>query len=325
MRLIAGSGRSGTTWVQDALADANGLRPIFEPLHPWASDVGARFAHRALSADEDHLELRRFLVDVCAGRHTLLWTRYRGQGRLLFPSPSVFASRGGLVGLVRRWQKFLQQVPDLRAASRRPAPLVKDIRANLMLGWLSRQCACRTVLILRHPGAVIESELRERWVADAVLDYLRRDDRLHELTGGRYRALLGRQLSVVEALAARWVIENQWPVERAVDDDVTVVHYERLKSSPETEWLRACRALALDQVPSEAARARPSQQSAVEGSAASHSSLGPPGWMRRLTRQQIDEVQGVLDAVGFTLYSMDDPTPRDAPAPAAAPLAGVAC
>jgi len=37
MKLIAGSGRSGTTWVLDALADANDLRPVFEPLHPMVS------------------------------------------------------------------------------------------------------------------------------------------------------------------------------------------------------------------------------------------------------------------------------------------------
>ena len=310
MRLIAGAGRSGTTWVQDALADANDLRPVFEPLHPWVSDIGAKYAHRALSADEDHPDLRQFMIDVCAGRRDQLWTKYRRQRRLLFPPLGKFTSRDGLAVLYRYWEKFLKELPELHAASKRAAPLVKDIRTNLMQGWLSQQCGCRAVLIIRHPGAVLESEMRGHWNAENVLGQFRNDLRLHELTAGRYRSLLARTLSPVEALATRWVIENQWPVERAFVDGVTVVHYEHLKSSPETEWPRMCRALELANVPSEAVRARPSQQSAKEGSAAYQSSTRQPGWMKRLTEEQITRIQGVLDEVGFSLYAMDDPEPH---------------
>lgn len=96
-----------------------------------------------------------------------------------------------------------------------------------------------------------------------MLERYRSDAKLHELTHGRYRALLGRNLSPVEALAARSVIENQWPMERASFDAVTVVYYEHLKSSPEIERPRMCRALDLANVPSEAIRVRPSQQTAM--------------------------------------------------------------
>jgi hypothetical protein len=252
------------------------------------------------------------MADVCAGKRDPLWTAYRRQANWLFPPPAKLASRSELATVYRHSQKFLTEFPTLRAARQRPAPLVKDIRANLMLGWLTRHCDCRTVLIVRHPGAVLESELRGRWHADVVLDSFRNDARLHELSSGRYRALLARTLSPVEALATRWVIENQLPTERAAGDGVTVVYYERLKFSPESEWSRICRALELPNVPSEAIRARPSQQSAIDRSVAGASNARQPGWMKRLTREQIDRVQGVLDEVGFTLYTMDDPEPRDA-------------
>ncbi len=312
MRLIAGSGRSGTTWVQDALADANDLRPVFEPLHPWVSDFGVKYAHRALSADEDHPDLRQFMIDVCTGRRDRLWTRYRHQYRLLFPPLGKLASREGLATTYRLWAQFLRELPGLRAAGRRSTPLVKDIRVNLMLGWLVQHCDCRTVLVVRHPGAVLESEMRGHWTARNVLDRFRRDARLHELTDGRYRALLARDLNPVEALAARWVIENQWPLERAATDGVTVVYYELLRSAPETEWSRMSRALELDIVPGEAVRARPSQQSAKRGSAASQSGARQPGWMQRLTEEQVAGIQGVLNEVDFALYTMDDPEPRAA-------------
>ena len=48
--------------------------------------------------------------------------------------------------------------------------------------------------------------------------------------------------------------------------------------------------------------------------------------MKRLTEEQIARIQDVLDEVGFTLYAMDDPEPRnvdDQPAQIAAK--GAAC
>ena len=52
------------------------------------SEVGNRYAHRALPADEDHPALRDFLANVCAGGGPRLWTQYRQQPRWLFPPPA---------------------------------------------------------------------------------------------------------------------------------------------------------------------------------------------------------------------------------------------
>lgn len=310
LRVIAGSGRSGTTWVQDALADANELRPIFEPLHPRVSEVGNRYAHRTLRAGEEHPDLTQFMTDVCAGRGPQLWARYRRHPQWLFPPAGDLATREGLGRLYRAWSKFVAEFPKLYQASRRPAPLVKCIRSNLMLGWLSRQCGGRVVLIIRHPGAVIESELRGKWEPQAALDRFRHDAALHELTGNRYRTLLSRPLSDIEALATRWVIENQYPTLWASADGVTVVHYERLKSSPGEEWPRMCAALDLANVPATSALARPSQQSGSRKPESNSAGSKAPRWMQDLTQGQVREIQGVLDEVGFELYSMRDLAPR---------------
>ena len=88
MKLIAGSGRSGTTWVLDSLAKANGLRPVFEPLHPHVSEVGNRYAHRALRASDPCPDLEQFFSEVVAGRALPLWTQYRRQIRWLLPPPA---------------------------------------------------------------------------------------------------------------------------------------------------------------------------------------------------------------------------------------------
>src|SRR5262245_53226954 len=180
IRLIAGSGRSGTTWVLDALATANDLRPVFEPLHPYVSPVGNRYAHRALTAEDQHPDLEEFLVGVCAGRRNRLWTKYRRQGRWLLPPPKEFSTRRDASRAYRQWLKFVREIPQLAAASRRQVPIVKCIRANLMLDWLARGQGWRVVLIIRHPGAVIESEMRASWSARFALERFASDERLHE-------------------------------------------------------------------------------------------------------------------------------------------------
>jgi hypothetical protein len=310
MRLIAGSGRSGTTWVLDALATANGLRPVFEPLHPYVSNVGDRFAHRALAPDDVEPELERFLEMVCAGRSHVLWTKYRRQMRWLFPPPAEFSTKRDAGRVSRQWGRFFRDMPRLALAGRRREWLVKCIRANLMLGWLSRQLKCRTVLIVRHPGAVIESELRGGWNARFALERFRTDAKLDQMTEGRYRQLLNRQLSTIEALTVRWIVENDWVIQSAEANGVTVVFYERLRNSPEREWQRICRALELATMPSAELISRPSQQSSPRTTGSFKPIFDRPRWMRFLAPEQIAQVQAVLDAAQFNLYSMSDAEPR---------------
>lgn len=308
MRLIAGSGRSGTTWILDAVATANGLRPVFEPLHPYVSKVGDRYAYRALEAGTRIPELEEFLAATGAGRRLPLWTKYRRQARWLLPPHAEFSTRRHAGRAVRRWGKFLRELPKLAAASRRARPLFKCIRANLMLDWLVRDHAWKVVLIVRHPAAVVESELRGSWSAEFALDRFRHDRTLQELTDGRYDALLAGPLSPVEALAVRWVIENQWVVERAAATGYTVVHYEHLRSSPESAWHTVIGALDLDRVPAAALLAMPSQQSAP-GRAGKDRTPYRSAWQRRLSGEQTQAIQRVLDRAGCGLYSIDDTEP----------------
>jgi len=308
IRLIAGSGRSGTTWVLDALAAANDLRPVFEPLHPYVSQVGNRFAHRALTAEDPLPELEDFLERVCAGRFIRLWTKYRRQRRWLLPPPRDFSTRRDVGRAYRHWIKFLREIPQLTVASRRQVPIVKCIRANLMLDWLARGQGWRVVLMIRHPGAVIESELRASWDARFALGRFARDERLHELSGGRYRKLLQRPLTPIEALAARWVVENQWTSELAEKSGYKIVHYEHLRSDPGNSWKQILDALGLERAPSNELLEQPSQQSSREVGGGERVSR-QTRWQGALTPEQIAAVQNVLDEVGCDMYSMSHPEP----------------
>jgi hypothetical protein len=314
VRFIAGSGRSGTTWIQDAIANANNLRPVFEPLHPFLSDVGDRYAHRALSAEEAHPDLESFLIRTCAGQGPRLWTQYRQQRRWLFPTAAQFSTRQDAGRVVRHWLKFFSEFPRMTRDSWRGEPLVKCIRANLMLPWIARRLDSQLVFVMRHPGAVVESELRSGWNASFVLDRFRQDARLHELTGGRYEALLARNLGPVESLTLRWVIENQWVAESAKNAGIPTFHYESLRFSDSGEWARLCSALGVATVPDTALLERPSQQSGSKRTAIPLELSKAPRWMSNLTSEQKGQVMDILEAVGLSTYSMDSSFPiRPAP------------
>lgn len=310
IRFIAGSGRSGTTWIQDALAEANSLRPVFEPLHPYVSAVGDRYAHRALSAEESHPDLEAFFLQTSLGGGPRLWTQYRQQRRWLFPPASKLSTRQDAGRFLRHWSKFLREIPRMTSNGIRTDPLVKCIRANLMLPWVANRVDRRVVLIMRHPGAVVESELRSGWNASFALDRFRADVRLRELTAGRYERLLAQSLGPVESLTLRWVIENQWVAESALKAGIPVFYYEQLRSSDGNEWARLCAKLELARIPEMAVLTRPSQQSGAGRTAIPLDLSKTPRWMRNLDIEQKRRIEGVLFAVGMELYSMDQAFPR---------------
>ena len=75
--VVAGSGRSGTTWVLDTIASENQLRTIFEPLHPVVVKGGLSNACRYLPDDVEDMQLRNFMEDVFLGNYHSMWTDYR--------------------------------------------------------------------------------------------------------------------------------------------------------------------------------------------------------------------------------------------------------
>jgi hypothetical protein len=304
VRFIAGSGRSGTTWIQDALAAANGLRPVFEPLNPFASRIGHQYAHRTLRSEADHEDLKTFLEEVFGGRSERLWTQYRRQRKWLVPTRDTLGSTASASRLGRRWLKFLRELPGLAAMTRADEPLVKCIYANLMLDWLRVHCHCRLLFVVRHPCAVIESELRSGWDPAPALERYRTDSELRASTDGRYVKLLSRQLTPVEALAAKWVVENQPVIEGSLSGGATVVFYEKLAAPDSVEWSRVLDAFGLARAPDARHLAQPSQQSAPRGSRGTIGLDRGGAWAGALDRGQVREIQGILDGVGFRTYSV---------------------
>jgi Sulfotransferase family len=208
--LLAGSGRSGTTWLMNVLASVPGTQKIFEPLHPstpevaaltgWVDDGISRVRLRYLRPKGQYPEWEGFLARLLSGRVRTAWTDYSWRSSYL---PRRF--------------------------------VIKDIRANLMLGHIHENFKSRIVYLIRHPCAVIHSRLRNGWRAD-VADLLCQE----ELVEDYLRPWIGeieREKDAVGAHAVWWAVENALalhelegrPHYRETYEDLSLEPYQRVQ------------------------------------------------------------------------------------------------
>ncbi len=308
--VIAGSGRSGTTWVLDVIAEANHLSSVFEPLHPILGEVAERFSNRYLLSEDCAPELRSFMSGVMAGRHPGFWTRYRERPNRLRPSVAVFSSIPALKHWVKRWQYVAEHHWRFRPRKGRP-PIIKFIRANLMLAWITANFDCRILFVLRHPLAVTESKLRlggEDWDPRGLLQAYLDDARLManlDVDADRVRS--ETQRSVAAAHAAIWCVENLVPLRQAAELDLVTTFYEHLVLDDDRqEWGRIISALGLAEVPSREALRLPSQQASDETRRrlAEKQEKGIAEIRSRLGQVEVDAVATILERFGVDLYSV---------------------
>jgi len=305
-RVIAGSGRSGTTWLLDQLATANGLRPIFEPLHPAGPADIQDLAGRYLRPDHEAPHLEQAMRRVLVGEHVGLWANARVVPRSLgrFDSPKLMAGR--LIQLGRGYREYLR--------TRHGPPLVKFIRANLLSGWLAKRCSARVLLLVRHPGGVVASRLKlgsKVWAEpkQVLRAYLQQDALVRDYLSG-VRGLLEGPLGPVALYTAIWCVENTVPLRLAEANGVAVAFYEKLVYSDEDEWQRLLRHLDLQARPDAGGLQHPSQQVSEELKRKRFKPEHTARWMDRLGPTGCEELQRVLSAFGVEVYDAAHPMPR---------------
>ncbi len=317
-RLIAGSGRSGTTWVLDVVADAGDLRTVFEPLHPAALSDAVPYAQRYVPAGAPEPALESLLTRSFSGTLRSVWTDYRVRPDRLRPRLKHITSLRELNWYVARLRKLARHYRRYRPTIGRPAVLVKAIRANLMLGWVQRRFGARILLVLRHPGAVVESQLRlggDDWSPARNLERYRGDEALMAAYGDRYRALLDEDLSPAAGLTLVWCIQNQVPLAEQADSGCGVVYYERLFTEREREWGRAFDVLGVSGEPDWSKIMRPSQQASglsTKAGTVDASHLGR--WLDAVSPSDLADIGAVLTALGVVDYAADEPLPVRVPA-----------
>lgn len=320
-RIVAGFGRSGTTWVQDALAQSNLMRAVFEPLHPRHVQGADVFAHRCVLANDAEQELRDFLSPFLLGEFHSLWADYRIDWPRVRPRLRDFSSPQQLTRYIRVCSDSGQNIVKYRRQRRYGSRITKFVRANMMLGWIKKSFDARIVFIIRHPAAVILSQKNapRAWNAQSNIERYRRDERLLEAIDEDTGKLLFKKLGDIEALALSWCIENKVALRQCRESDIPVVYYETLIDSGRKEWQRILAALALDVVPDDSLIAQPSQQAWGDKAQSTLLVQQYASWMKRIDQPAAFAIQDMLNATGIHFYSVDKPTPIPSTSEAATP------
>lgn len=258
--VILGSGRSGTTWIQDCIARANGFSTAFEPLHPEISGIAAKYAYRHLGADENADDLLQYLRRGPSAIREVLWIRYRVPPSRLSLINRDQSMRRSFKAIARGYHQLLKNYSVLRPYNGQAVTVFKFIRANFMVAWIQKHFSRRIIYIVRNPMHVIASQYQrgQSWDPDARMERIKKNASLlanHEDLILKYDA---RGTTVVEKLAIIWLIENGYAIARCLELGIPVFNYEKLKSGAHTEWKKMGVSLELNHLPDLESRSVPS-------------------------------------------------------------------
>jgi hypothetical protein len=205
--LVLGSGRSGTTWLAEAIARRHRSRLLFEPFHPLLGSLG---------------EGTRLFADPAA------------------EEPALESAIGRVLsGRVRS-----PHVDQIRIARLPRGRVVKDVHAANLLPWLrARFPAVPVVFVVRHPIAASLSRLRSESF-HGLGDYLEtaagREDAERSPAAAWLPAYdrCREDAEPLIGLVAEWCLENAYPLSRDEDPGVALAFYETAVLDPGAELAR---------------------------------------------------------------------------------------
>lgn len=191
--ILAGCGRSGTTWLGDVMNYRNSFRVMFEPFFPEkVPDLNGWWNPRQYLRPE-----------VTAGRHAEQ-IRTLIAGRISAP--------------------WIDQFNTRRFATRR---LIKDIRINFLLKWIRTEWpALPIVFILRHPIPTALSQLKMGWPPQ-FRHFTEQPELMSDFLEP-YRADMDAARDPFEARVLVWCLMNWVPLRQFSNGGLHVIFYEDL-------------------------------------------------------------------------------------------------
>jgi hypothetical protein len=266
--VIAGSPRSGTTWLAELLNRIPRSAILFEPEHvqqvPEAREAGLTW-HTIKEPDDDWPEGRQFFDKVFRGKLISSWT--------------------------------VSHVPVTSAVAPRTW-IVKFVDANFMLGWLARNFPIKPpVLLVRHPCAVIASQLRRGWsnphpprLKGFLAKYPQFKDYLETLS------------DPAEFAAALWSMQTYAPLMLPRPWPFVLIPYEELAADPRQELSRLFGAWQMP-MPAGVLESATRPSGTTDSGSALRAGADPSGaWLKSLSTRQIDSILAVIRTFGLDFY-----------------------
>lgn len=229
--IINGFWRSGTTWVQEAMASAANAKTIFETLSAQCSAASNLFDCIGISGNDCQNAFMPGL-DLIKRRdiHEYLDSSFYGKERSSFQR----LCRGSVRESMRR------------------TIIVKGVRFHFILTTLSERYHAPILHIRRHPCAVIASLSKVAW--GWTFDSVRLETLLEASSAGchdevRQRAAIAIRKfdgDVISRIAAYWAVA-EWVAQQQVaqTDSARIVWYEDLMDDPQRAIRDLCGFCAL--------------------------------------------------------------------------------
>lgn len=260
--VVAGTARSGTTWLADLIAAGVPSRLMFEPFHRGKlPQISSLPLFPYLRQGEIHPVLESFADEVVTGRIRHPWID--------------------------------SQVACLRPSRR----IVKDVRVNLLLHWLIDQYPQLPVaIVLRHPCAVVLSRMRAGWSAeDDLQDMLAQESLRHDFLNDRLPVIRAAQ-EPEERHALVWCVHYLVPLTLVAPGKARFLFYEDLCADPDGEVRRLSRGLGVEVGSNLARTARTPSVTSRPDSAVVGGRDPLSGWTRELEAIQIERILAVVAA-----------------------------
>lgn len=260
---LAGTGRSGTTWLEDIINFRRDHRILFEPFHSKQVVLLARWNYRQYLRPQEADE------------------------RFLGPARKILSGR-----IRNAW---VDQFNTKHLVYKR---LVKDIRANLILRWIHAHFPeIPLVLVLRHPCAVASSKLLLGWKTH-LTDFTSQPELVADHLAP-YLDVLDSARDDFERHILLWCVENLVPLQQFAPGEIHVCFYEHLCLEPEREARALTTYLRRDFDPALIpTMSKPSALSAQHSAIVKGENV-IDSWRKRIDPAQVERAVDLLHAFGL--------------------------
>jgi hypothetical protein len=269
--IVAGTGRSGTTWVEEVINSRNDYRIMFEPFHSKKVDLLRDWNFRQYLRSNDRRD------------------------KFLMPATRILSGRVRNEWIDKYNQKFFSN-----------KRLIKDIRAQLLLHWIKHNFPeIPIILLLRHPCAVANSKLHLNWVTH--LDEFLRQDELMEDFLSPFRKEIENAEAPFDKHIFMWCVENYIPLKQFKENEILVIFYEDFCKNPRNEIEKVMQFVGSTFTPEMLEKVtKPSVQSHKESAIVSKTDL-VSSWRKSISEEQIKRSVEILSLFGLQkIYNQSD-------------------
>lgn len=258
--IIAGVGRSGTTWLANIIASQLPCRIMWEPFNPHTVEAFSKFNDFLYLCPTD-------------------------------PAPELYEyTRTVLKGDIRHaWidREISRILVDYR--------IIKEIRANLFLSWLHKKFpSVPLIFIIRHPCAVVLSRMEANWGADEDFNALMTQSELIDDHLKDRMDLIESARSTESRHAVLWAIQHLVPIKQFQHEPLNIVFYENLCLKPDQEIPRIFQIIGHEVDASVYKYLKVPSRTTIRTSAVVTGDNRVTKWKEKLSKKQIDDILSVV-------------------------------